>query len=47
MKRENGGKLSDQQAYWIHCLRGQGYVVHVCNGYEEARKTIENYLKED
>ena len=42
-KRGKGG-VSDEQAWWLSELWKQGYSTHVCWGFEEARKTIEEYL---
>ncbi len=41
----NGGKLSAVQKEWIDALRGQGYKVIVCYGFDEAREVIINYLE--
>ena len=38
------GKLSDSQAWWVDTLRGEGYRVEVCYGFEEARAVLEEYL---
>jgi hypothetical protein len=47
MKREKGGRVSEDQQGWLLALGNYGYATAVCHGYEEARETIENYLKED
>ena len=45
LKRTKGGKLSAAQKEWIDALRGQGYKVIVCYGFDEAREVIINYLE--
>ena len=45
LKRTKGGKLSAAQKGWINALRGQGYKVIVCYGFDEAREVIINYLE--
>ena len=45
LKRTKGGKLSAAQKGWIDALRGQGYKVIVCYGFDEAREVIINYLE--
>ena len=44
LKRTRGGRVSEDQRDVIAALRREGYRVEVCMGYEEARKTIEDYL---
>ena len=39
------GGVSDEQAWWLAELRKQGFSTHVCWGFDEARKTIEEYVK--
>jgi hypothetical protein len=39
-----GGRLSDAQHEVIAMLRGQGYRVDVCFGWDEARAAVERYL---
>lgn len=39
-----GGKLSDNQRWWIEETTKQGYYSTVCFGWEDARKVIEVYL---
>ena len=43
MKYGNG-RTSKEQKEWIKKLNEQGYKAVVCNGFEEARNTIEEYL---
>lgn len=45
MKRAKGGVLSRFQSAYIEALMREGYRVAVCHGFEEAQKTIEDYLK--
>lgn len=44
LKREKGGKLSDNQHYWIEFLRDKNYYVQVAHGFEEAREIVAHYL---
>ena len=46
MKREKGGVVSDEQQAWIDGLNNSGYKAVVCRGYDEAIKTITEYLGE-
>lgn len=45
MKREKGGRVSDDQKEWIQRLQQELYEVKVCRGYEEARQALEEYLR--
>lgn len=45
LKRTKGGKISTAQKEWIDALRGQGYKVIVCYGFDEAREVIISYLE--
>lgn len=47
MKRAKGGVLSQFQKEYIEALMREGYRVAVCHGFEEAKRTIEEYLDED
>lgn len=40
MKREKGGVLSDNQKIWRDYLLSNKYFYVVCNGFENAKKTI-------
>ena len=40
-----GGRLQDTQRKWIDALTAQGYRAEVCYGFDEARSSIEKYLK--
>ena len=44
LKRAKGGKVSETQRGWLLALNIQGYLAVVCYGWEDARKTVENYL---
>lgn len=46
MKRAKGGVLSQFQREYIEALMREGYRVAVCHGFEEAKRTIEEYLDE-
>ena len=39
-----GGRLTEAQQEVIAMLRGQGYRVDVCFGWDEARTAVERYL---
>lgn len=43
--KAKGGKASAEQKAWIAALTDQGYAAQVCIGFEEAKETIEKYLK--
>lgn len=45
MKRRKGGRVSIEQKKAIIALREQGYRVEVCNGWEEARDIITEYME--
>ena len=38
------GRVSHNQQLWIDALRGMGYRVEVCNGFEAAKKVLEDYV---
>lgn len=42
--KEQNGKVSKNQEWWIKKLQEQGYYVAVCYGWEEAKETILKYL---
>ena len=46
MKRQKGGRLSEEQAEWLKALEAEHYCAVVCAGAEEACDTIMNYLVE-
>lgn len=45
LKREIGGKLSEEQYQWLKDLDKQGYAVTLCHGWRKAAVEIETYLK--
>jgi hypothetical protein len=45
MKRKDGGRLSPEQRWWQKALLEEGYAVAVCKGFDEARETIDWYLR--
>lgn len=45
LKRQKGGRLSDDQKKWLDELTEQGYLAVRCDGSEAAIKTIEDYLR--
>lgn len=45
LKRQRGGRESNEQKQWIEALRGQGYAAAVCKGWRQAASTIEIYLE--
>lgn len=46
MKRRKGGRVSVDQKKMLLALRAQGYKAEVCLGWEEAKNTICEYLRE-
>ena len=46
MKKPKTGKLSEEQREWLHELSLKGYATAVCYGFNEAKETVENYLRE-
>ena len=45
LKRQKGGRLSEDQKKWLDELTEQGYLAVRCAGAEAAIKTIEDYLR--
>lgn len=45
LKRQKGGRLSEDQKAWLNRLNRVGYRAVVCNGFEAARDEILDYLK--
>ena len=45
LKRQQGGRVSEEQRAWIDALNRAGNKAVVCKGFEEAKKQIEEYLK--
>ena len=46
MKRRKGGRVSEAQDWFIGKMNELGYKATVCKGWEEARETILEYLKQ-
>lgn len=46
LKRARGGRVSKEQVAWMDALTRQGYRCALCRGWNEARKVIEEYLKQ-
>lgn len=44
MKRVKGGRLSPDQKDWIEYLQSNGYICFVCNGADDAKLKIKQYL---
>lgn len=44
LKRQRGGRISEEQVCWIENLIKQGYSAAICRGWEEAVRTIIEYL---
>jgi hypothetical protein len=44
MKRQKGGRLSDNQLEWLSYLRDKGYMAEVAKGFEEAKEIVLHYL---
>jgi len=45
LKRKKGGKVSDDQKWWIRKLTEQGYLAVVARGFNETVAVILRYLK--
>lgn len=45
LKRRKGGRVSDAQRGWLAALNRVGCRAVVCNGWEEARDEILEYLR--
>lgn len=45
LKREKGGRLSQNQKEWRQGMRDEGNCALVCYGFEEAREAILAYLE--
>ena len=46
MKRRKGGRVSVEQKKMILALRAQGYRVEVCEGWENAKNVIMEYMRD-
>lgn len=47
LKRQKGGTLSKNQKEWLEKLLQAGNLAVRCNGFEEAKKILLKYIKED
>ena len=45
LKRQEGGRVSDNQMVMLQNLADQGYAVSVCKGWKAASKVIKDYLE--
>lgn len=45
LKRRKGGTVTHAQGTWQQLLRKYGNAAHICYGWEEAAKVIEEYLR--
>ena len=45
LKRAKGGRLSEEQKWWLENLSKQGWLAVVCRGAAEAIDTLKRYLK--
>lgn len=46
LKRTGGGLVSPAQLLWIDRLNNNGFLAMIANGFDEAIRIIEDYLKE-
>lgn len=44
LKRQIGGKVSENQVGWLEFLRDQGYYATVSSGFEEAKEAVLHYF---
>lgn len=44
MKKKKGGTVRPEQRVWIELLIASGVVVHVCNGFDEAKLAIDRAI---
>lgn len=47
MKRKKGGRVSEAQREMIMSLKAMGYRVEVCEGWEEAKTVIVEYMSHE
>ena len=45
LKRERGGRVSNEQVEWLEFLRSKGYWADVAFGFEDAKKIVLYYLQ--
>ena len=46
LKRQRGGRISEEQVRWIDGLLKQGYAAAICKGWQEAASVIIDYLRQ-
>jgi hypothetical protein len=44
LKRISGGKVSDEQTFWMEALQAEGYKVEIAYGAEQAKQIVRDYL---
>lgn len=44
MKRQKGGKVSEEQKEWLMYLKEKGYYAELANGFEEAKIKFNYYI---
>lgn len=44
LKRQVGGKVSEEQSDWLAFLIEKGYYAQVAKGFEEAKEMVEHYF---
>lgn len=47
LKRQCGGRISEEQVRWINGLLKQGYAAAICKGWQEAADVIIDYLRRE
>lgn len=45
MKKEKGGRVSENQKKWLKKANDRGYCAMVCYGFGEAQRMIESYFR--
>jgi len=45
LKRKLCSKVTFEQKWWVDKMNELGYLAKICYGFDDARKTIEDYLK--
>lgn len=46
LKRQERSSVTPEQQWWVDKMNELGYLAKICYGFDDARKTIENYLAE-
>jgi VRR-NUC domain len=44
MKRKTGGVVSEKQKKWIEAINQTNIKAYVCEGFDEAKQIVDNYL---